>query len=68
MEMTNIWRKIYGYCDWYFWRDDYTEKIVIQEWTTRIVTIDNFENISFCKFDTEEDKELKLREWSNNIL
>lgn len=60
--MTNIGRVVYWYCNWYFGRDDYETKTIIQEWTTRLVTIDDDKNISFCKFESEEEKEERIKE------
>ena len=66
--MNNIWRKTYWYCNWYFGRDDYETKTVIQEWVNWVVTIDSDDNVSFCKFKSETDKQEKLleREKDNN--
>ena len=53
--------KIYGYCEGYFGRDDYDDKIIILEGRRRIVCsyLDN-DLVTCVNFNTEEEK----IEWS----
>lgn len=67
--MSNIGTKIYGYCNGYFGRDDYSAKIIIAEGRKWIVCsylyADN-DYVTCVNFDTEEEKEECIRRWSKN--
>ena len=63
----NIGRKIYGYCDGYFGRDDYENKIIILEGDTWIVCAylrcrDN--NATCVNFKNEQEKQDCINRWS----
>ena len=57
--------KIYGYCDGYFGRDDYSDKIIILEGKKWIVCsyLDN-DSVTCVSFDTEEEKTECIKSWS----
>ena len=59
--------KIYGYCNGYFGRDDYDDKIIILEGRRWIVCayldIDN-DWVTCVNFSSEEEKEERIKEWS----
>ena len=67
---SNIGRRIYGYCNGYFGRDDYDDKIVVAEGVNWVVCerINNeyseLEYIpTFVHFTSEREKNDKLIEW-----
>lgn len=63
--MKNIGRKIYGYCNGYFGRDDYEDKIIIAEgynWVVCKYFDSNFP--VFSSFNNEEEKNKMILEWS----
>lgn len=59
--------KIYGYCNGYFGRDDYDDKIIILEGRRWIVCAyldtDN-DWITCVNFDSEEEKIERIKDWS----
>lgn len=59
--------KIYGYCNGYFGREDYDDKIIIFEGKKWIVCAyldtDN-DNVTCLNFDSEEEKEACIKRWS----
>jgi hypothetical protein len=61
--MNNIWRKIYGYCNGFFWRDSYDEKIIIWEWYDWIV-VQEWESKLFTTFKDTWTKQEKIEEWA----
>ena len=63
--MGNIGTKIYGYCEGYFGRDDYKDKIIIFEGPKWIVCayLDKDE-ITCLNFDSAEEKEECIKKWS----
>jgi len=60
--MSNIGRIIYGYCDGYFGRDSYHEKIIIGEGYNWIVVKD-WNGVDFACLPADEKQEL-INEWS----
>lgn len=61
----NIGTRIYGYCNGYFGRDDYNDKIIIHEGKTWIVCsyLDS-EEVSVANFKNEIDKNGCIKDWS----
>ena len=57
--------KVYGYCDGYFGRDDYSDKVIILEDKKWIVCLylDN-DRVTCVNFDTEEEKIECIKSWS----
>lgn len=58
--------KIYGYCNGYFGRDDYDDKIIILEGRKWIVCsyLDTDNDYVTCvNFDTEEEKIECIKRW-----
>ena len=68
--MSNIGTKIYGYCNGYFGRDDYEDKIIIAEGKKWILcsylSIDN-DRVTCVNFDTKKEKEERIKEWDASI-
>jgi hypothetical protein len=67
--MSNIGRKIYGYCSGYFGRDSYADKVIEAEGVDWIVARPNGDadaDPEFCYFLTEADKNHWIAEWSKN--
>ena len=63
----NIGTKIFGYCEGYFGRDDYSDKIIILEGRTWIVCayLDSDSDAVTCvNFDSEEEKNECIKKWS----
>ena len=57
--------KIYGYCDGYFGRDDYSDKVIILEDKKRIVySYLDSDRVTYVNFDTEEEKIKCIKSWS----
>lgn len=57
--------KIYGYCNGYFGRDDYDDKIIILEGLKWIVCAYLDDDIITCaNFDSEEEKIECIKKWS----
>lgn len=51
--------KIYGYCDGYFGRDDYSDKVIILEdkkWIVCLYLNTDNDRVTCVNFDTEEEK------------
>ena len=67
--MSNIGVRLHGYCNGYFGRDDYDDKIIIAEGKKWILcsylSIDN-DYVTCVNFDTEEEKEECIKRWSKN--
>ena len=68
--MSNIGVKLCGYCNGYFGRDDYEDKIIIAEGKKWILCsylgIDN-DRVTCVNFDTEKEKEERIKEWDASI-
>lgn len=63
----NIGRKIYGYCNGYFGRDDYENKIIILEGKLWIVCAYlGCENnrVTCVNFESEQEKQNCIDRWS----
>ena len=66
--MSNIGRVIYGFCNGYFGRDDYKTKIIVFETSVSICCryLDKNEYLTCAIFDSEEEKQRCIDEWSNS--
>ena len=67
--MSNIGTKIYGYCNGYFGRDDYSAKIIIAEgrkWIVCSYLYEDNDYVTCVNFDTEAEKEECIKRWSKN--
>jgi hypothetical protein len=64
----NIGTKIYGFCNGYFGRDDYTDKIIIAEGKNWIVCayLDDSDNVTFVSFNNEKEKQECINKWMQN--
>ncbi len=60
----NIWKIIKGYCNWYFGRDDYEDKVIVYETKTSICCrrLKETDYLTVATFDTEEEKNQKIAE------
>ena len=59
--------KIYGYCDGYFGRDDYSDKVIILEdkkWIVCLYLDTDNDRVTCVNFDTEEEKIEYIKNWS----
>ena len=59
--------KVYGYCDGYFGRDNYSDKVIIleaQKWIVCLYLYINTERENCVSFDTEEEKTECIKSWS----
>ena len=62
-----IGTKIYGYCNGYFGRDDYNDKIIILEgnkWVVCAYLDHDNDYITSVNFDSEEEKIECIKKWS----
>lgn len=68
--MSNIGRRIYGFCNGYFGRDDYNDKIIVYETSLSICCIYVDRNLSdyltCANFDSPEEKQQYIEEWSKD--
>ena len=64
--MNNVGTKIYGYCNGFFGRDDYDNKIIIFEGRTWIVCayLGNSDLITCVNFESQEEKQHYIDKWS----
>ncbi len=68
--MTNVGRFIYGYCNGYFGRDDYYDKIIIAEGDKWIVAKRTdpdypfFDTVEAVNFRNAEEKQELIEDWS----
>lgn len=61
----NIGRTIYGYCNGFFGRDDYDEKIIILEGRNWIVCrYVDVERVTCANFNTTEEKQQYIDDWA----
>ena len=63
-----IGTKIYGYCEGYFGRDDYKDKIIILEGKTWIVCAyldPEVDAVTCVNFDSETEKNMCVKKWSS---
>ena len=65
---NNIGKRIYGYCNGFFGRDDYNDKIIIFETAKAIVCMyaDSYRGdaITVANFDSEEEKNSYVAKWA----
>lgn len=59
----NIWRKLYWYCNWYFW-DSYRDKRIEWEWFDWLVAREDNWNIVTAIFINSKQKNNLVEEWS----
>lgn len=68
MKMNNIGKRIYGFCNGFFGRDDYDDKIIVYETDKAICCIyidERYEGIlNVANFATSEEKQKYIDEWS----
>lgn len=73
MGTTNIGKIIYGFCNGFFGRDDYEDKIILFETNTAIVCTYLEGNtiygtapgiLTCANFDSEEEKQEYINKWS----
>lgn len=58
---------IYGFCNGYFGRDDYEDKIIILEGKTWIVCkYFSSDTVTCCNFDSEDEKIECVKQWQVN--
>lgn len=66
--MNNIGKRIYGYCNGFFGRDDYDDKIIVYETEKAICCIyvrEYYKGIlTTANFDSKEEKQKYIDEWS----
>lgn len=66
--MSNIGKRIYGFCNGFFGRDDYNDKIIVYETPLAICCIYVDRNLSnyltVANFDSESEKQEYINEWS----
>lgn len=66
--MSNIGKRIYGFCNGFFGRDDYNDKIIVYETPSAICCIYVDRNLSnyltVANFDSESEKQEYINEWS----
>ena len=66
--MNNIGRKIYGFCNGYFGRDDYDDKIIVYETELAICCIytddEMYGVLTTANFNTEKEKQDYINKWS----
>jgi len=69
--MVNVGRMIYGFCNGFFGRDDYSDKIIVFETECsiccRIVDRDIWRDngwLTVANFDSEKEKQEYINEWS----
>lgn len=56
--------RIYGYCDGYFGRDSYGEKVIIASGEDWVVANDWLNNNEFASFEDSDDMEELIQDWS----
>ena len=66
--MNNIGKRIYGFCNGFFGRDDYDDKIIVYETPKSICCIyvdDSYKDIlTVATFDSEKEKQEYINQWS----
>lgn len=60
----NVWKTIKGYCNWYFGRDDYDDKVIVYETETAICCryLEDKKWLWTAYFKTEQEKDEKIAE------
>ena len=61
---ANVGRLIYGFCNGYFGRDDYSTKRIESEGVDWIVCRYSDSDVSFASFENEEEKQEMINRWS----
>ena len=62
-DTDNIWKIIKWYCEWYFGRDDYNNKVIVFETKTSICCKWEWEDyLTTANFNSEEEKNEKIAE------
>lgn len=67
----NIGKIIYGYCNGYFGRDDYDNKVIVYETSNSIACIHyqkdyddhTRSHLTCANFDDEKDKDEHIKKW-----
>ncbi|NCB03591.1 MAG: hypothetical protein EOM67_15780 [Spirochaetia bacterium] len=62
---NNIGKVLYGYCNGYFGRDSYSDKVIIAEGDLWVVAMPEYGKYpdTAC-FDSVEEKNKRIKEWS----
>lgn len=60
----NIGKKIHGFCNGYFGRENYETKTIIFEGSRWIVVVHEDETIACVNFDSAEEKQRLIDEWN----
>jgi hypothetical protein len=68
MMMSNIGRMIYGSCNGYFGRDEYSPKRIEAEGADWVVAraLEEFATPLFAAFESRQDKEQLLESWAKS--
>ena len=65
---NNIGVKIYGFCNGFFGRDDYEDKIIEAEgmdWIVcRYINDEDKQDVSFASFENSDEKNGYIKDWS----
>lgn len=65
MKMSNLGRTIYGYCNGFFGRDSYEDKIIIAEGNTWIlVRSKDSEYVMVANFENSAEKDEYVANWA----
>lgn len=62
--MNNIGRFIYGFCDGYFGRDSYEDKIIVGEGYDWVVVCSPYSGLQFAEFPDGLMKQELIDKWS----
>ena len=66
--MSNIGRVIYGFCNGFFGRDDYKDKVIVFETPIsiccRYLDYELNDVLTCATFDSKEEKQSYIDEWS----
>lgn len=65
MNESNIWKKISWYCNGFFGRDDYYDKIIVYETETAICCkyVDGWNELTVANFEDEREKRWCIHQW-----
>lgn len=67
--MNLVGKKIYGFCNGYFGRDDYKDKIIILEgekWIVCTYLDRNIDYVTCANFDSKEEKIKCVTQWNKD--
>ena len=67
--MSLVGKKIYGFCNGYFGRDDYKDKIIILEgekWIVCAYLDRNIDCVTCVNFDSKEEKIECVTQWNKD--